>query len=176
MQVYFSVTNYKMRYTREYLEPFVKRNTCVADVVRDVGVPASGGNVYHIGQMIRKHNIDTSHFDLKEARSRWKKSARGNAPKMADEILVYGRVGDRREEGRALGKAMRTKGVIPVCQKCNLTEEWQGERLTLHVDHIDCDWKNNVLSNLRFLCPNCHSQRPPVIKGKHPTSAYMDRR
>jgi 5-methylcytosine-specific restriction endonuclease McrA len=28
------------------------------------------------------------------------------------------------------------------------------------VNHIDGDSKNNVYSNLEFLCPNCHSQTP----------------
>jgi hypothetical protein len=32
------------------------------------------------------------------------------------------------------------------------------EPLTLEVDHIDGDNKNNVRDNLRALCPNCHSQ------------------
>lgn len=27
----------------------------------------------------------------------------------------------------------------------------------LEVDHIDGDHKNNLISNLRILCPNCHS-------------------
>jgi hypothetical protein len=32
--------------------------------------------------------------------------------------------------------------------------------LTLEVDHIDGDYRNNLISNLRFLCPNCHRQTP----------------
>lgn len=43
------------------------------------------------------------------------------------------------------------------CSKCNLTD-WLGEPLTLELDHIDGDHKNNEPSNHRLLCPNCHSQ------------------
>ena len=32
--------------------------------------------------------------------------------------------------------------------------------LTLEVDHIDGDYRHNLLGNLRFLCPNCHRQTP----------------
>lgn len=35
--------------------------------------------------------------------------------------------------------------------------EWNGHQLVLEVNHIDGDAKNNVLINLEFLCPNCHS-------------------
>jgi 5-methylcytosine-specific restriction endonuclease McrA len=37
---------------------------------------------------------------------------------------------------------------------------WCGEKLTLDLDHIDGDNRNNNLTNLRFLCKNCHSQTP----------------
>lgn len=35
---------------------------------------------------------------------------------------------------------------------------WCGRKLTLHVDHIDGDFHNNLPENFRFLCPNCHNQ------------------
>ena len=31
------------------------------------------------------------------------------------------------------------------------------QKCPLEVDHIDGNWKNSILSNLRLLCPNCHS-------------------
>ena len=50
------------------------------------------------------------------------------------------------------------------CTECGVTE-WQGIPLILDVDHIDGDYRNNSQSNLRALCPNCHSQ----------TSTYKNR-
>lgn len=35
---------------------------------------------------------------------------------------------------------------------------WMGEPLQLDVDHISGDWRDNRKENLRFICPNCHSQ------------------
>ena len=41
---------------------------------------------------------------------------------------------------------------------CGVSDSWLGQPITLHLDHIDGDNRNNCLTNLRFLCPNCHSQ------------------
>lgn len=43
---------------------------------------------------------------------------------------------------------------------CPTKPVWNGEPLRLQVDHIDGDPLNNELTNLRLLCPNCHSQTP----------------
>lgn len=43
------------------------------------------------------------------------------------------------------------------CEKCSI-DKWNGERISLELNHIDGDNSNHVLSNLEALCPNCHSQ------------------
>jgi hypothetical protein len=43
------------------------------------------------------------------------------------------------------------------CEICNISE-WQNKPLGLQVDHINGVHHDNRLENLRFICPNCHSQ------------------
>ena len=43
------------------------------------------------------------------------------------------------------------------CYECGVFE-WFGERLPLHLDHINGMKNDHRLENLRMLCPNCHSQ------------------
>ena len=43
------------------------------------------------------------------------------------------------------------------CENCNLNK-WLGETISCELDHINGDRTDHVLSNLRILCPNCHSQ------------------
>lgn len=45
-----------------------------------------------------------------------------------------------------------------VCSICSNTGVHNNKPLVLQIDHIDGNRYNNILSNLRFLCPNCHSQ------------------
>lgn len=44
------------------------------------------------------------------------------------------------------------------CISCGITTEYNGKPINLQMDHIDGDRSNNILSNVRLLCPNCHSQ------------------
>ena len=46
------------------------------------------------------------------------------------------------------------------CARCGNEGEWLGEPLTLQLDHANGRYDDNRLENLRWLCPNCHSQTP----------------
>lgn len=51
------------------------------------------------------------------------------------------------------------------CVKCGI-DSWQGETIILDLDHINGNNRDNQLNNLRFLCPNCHSQTD-TYKGRN---------
>lgn len=43
------------------------------------------------------------------------------------------------------------------CLHCGISN-WNDKPIVLELDHIDGDNQNNKRNNMRFLCPNCHSQ------------------
>lgn len=86
-------------------------------------------------------------------------------------LFVTRTTGQRRNS--TLKKRILQEGLLPhLCAHCGLGPNWCGEELALHLDHIDGNPLNDLLDNLRFLCPNCHEQTP-TNKGKRRNEDQM---
>lgn len=142
------------KYTKELLEKVAAKSESVAEMMRHLDLRPAGGTHWHLSKKLKKYEIDTSHF-LGKASNRGKPSA--NKLK-SDLILVYDRLEGRKEKAYKLRRALIESGIEHKCKICSLDPIWEGRELRLQVDHIDGDVINNRKENLRFICPNCHSQ------------------
>lgn len=143
------------KWTREVLQAAVSASANMYDVLRHLGIEVVGGHHTHISRRIKAYGIDTSHFTTVVRTERMRYNQRRRAP---EEILVADTSAHaRRIPSSRLKRAMCELGLAERCALCRIEPLWLGEPLPLEVDHIDGDWRNNRVENLRLLCPNCHS-------------------
>lgn len=136
------------------------------DVLRRLGITPAGGSHYYISQRIKREGLDTSHF-LGSRANRGDDHKGGPDRLSAETILVNGRL-SRRESVLKLRRALDEIGRPRSCDECGMGEEWNGKFLVLHIDHINGDNVDNRAENLRYLCPNCHSQTGTYCRAKTP--------
>jgi len=153
-------------YSDDALAAAVAKSVSYAAVLRDLGVPNTGGQHAHLARRVRQAGIDTSHF-LGQAHNGGKTWMRRHS----HEVLVVLPLGSGRPKTATLRKTMLAMGVAYECKSCGSDPQWQGQALPLVIDHINGDWLDNRLENLRFLCPNCHSQTSSWCRKKPGSTA-----
>lgn len=141
------------KYTKEILEDCVKQSFSFSNVLVLLELKQAGGTQCHIKRMIEKFEIDYSHFT-------GKCSTKGKSlnKKRTTESILRVNSGHYREKSHLLHRALIDIGRECKCGECGITNLYNGKKITLQIDHIDGDSSNNLETNLRFLCPNCHSQ------------------
>jgi 5-methylcytosine-specific restriction endonuclease McrA len=135
-------------YTDNDIIEKAKEVKSIAGLLKALNKRVAGGNYDNMKRKLQKLNIDTSH---------WTGQAWSKDQQLKDWSAYTNIKHARKWLKEACGHS---------CQECGL-KQWQGQQIKLEVDHIDGDRSNNAKSNLKVLCPNCHSLTPTWRKQKH---------
>lgn len=143
----------------------VKESYSIAEVLRRLELVRFGGNYKSFHSRVKRLSLDTSHFT---GQGHLKGKINKYVPELSiEDSFIYD--GDL-STTNLKRKILKHQLIEYKCNECQLTE-WRGVKLSLHLDHIDGDNRNNLLSNLRFLCPNCHSLTPTYC-GKNKSISF----
>ena len=148
------------KHTKESLSPVVEVCKSIGAVLTALGLKQTGGNHSLIKKRIAEYGICIKHF----TGSAWSKGLTAETSESVKRSQDLKRTPDEKVfctnsgfQTSRLYKRLIEKGWTNECECCKISE-WMGNPLRLQVDHIDGDNNNNQLDNLRFLCPNCHTQ------------------
>lgn len=72
-----------------------------------------------------------------------------------DEVFIENSIFSRQHLKERI---IKNKMIDYKCDECGNDGKWNGEKLSLHLEHKNGVNDDNRLINLTFLCPNCHSQ------------------
>jgi len=137
--------------TVERLSKSVVQSYCWRDLLIKLGYSKNSGSMYkYVQQKVKMFNINTDHFD-----SHKKNKSKFNRIYKDEEIFC------KNSKYKAINylrmKIINEKLIDYVCI-CGQGPIWNGNPLTLQLDHINGDNTDHRIENLRFLCPNCHTQ------------------
>ena len=146
----------------EELQKLVSEKDTLSAVLREFGLDPKGGNIKTLKRRLSKDQIDFSH--IPQGRGSNKNRPMGGVKAIPlDQIMVENSLYARNH----LKDRLIRGGIIPyVCERCGLAPEWQGQFLSLVLDHKNGVSNDHRKENLRFLCPNCNSQTETFC-GKH---------
>jgi hypothetical protein len=137
------------KYTKELLQPIVVNSQSVRQVILSLGLKYTGGNYSNISKVIKKLNLDTSHF-LGQG---WNRGRTGTYKRPIEDYLSN----EHYIHSDKLKKRLIKENYFNYkCYKCN-RKTWLGQLIPLELHHKDCNHSNNSLNNLEILCANCHS-------------------
>lgn len=136
----------------EQFVELLKKSSTISEVLFKLGYTVKG-NSWGYSQVKRRMddlNLDYSIFKGKSAVTKTNKLNNLKKEDILKENCKHQRI--------VLRRYIIKNNLIPYkCAICGCTE-WQGKTLSLELDHINGINNDNRLENLRFLCPNCHSQ------------------
>ena len=136
----------------EQFVELLKKSSTISEVLFKLGYTVKG-NSWGYSQVKRRMddlNLDYSIFKGKSAVIKTNKLNNVKKEDILKENCNHQRI--------VLRRYVIKNNLIPYkCAICGCTE-WQGKTLSLELDHINGINNDNRLENLRFLCPNCHSQ------------------
>lgn len=138
------------KYSEHDLRKAVAESFSLRETLIRLSITPAGGNFETLKKAIIFFNVDKSHFTGK---GHLKNKSHNFKTRPLEDVLVLSKHENTvRLKLRLLKEGLKQK----VCENCR-KKKWLGKEMPLELHHKDGNRKNNLLSNLELLCPNCHS-------------------
>lgn len=160
---------------RERLEEIVRSSSNFNQVAKaiDSNHYAARNNVGILTAAFHHWGIDYSHLTM--ARRPGAGKVRVDNGMLPEEVLdqFFGENPPIKLSWPTLTRLINRHNLLPQqCSECGISAKWNGKPMTMQVDHINGNPRDNRIENLRRVCPNCHSQTD-TYSGKNKSTTHI---
>jgi len=145
------------KYSKNDLEYIINTSTSISEVLTKLGVNPKGNNYKTLKERCIHDNIDLSELKIRSNNERKKRCTDMHKKDRTPNDQIF--IKNSKTRRHIVKRRILQDSLVPyICDTCGNAGIHNNIPLTLHLDHINGISNDNTLSNLRFLCPNCHSQ------------------
>ena len=133
----------------EEFKTIVANSFSYSDCLRALGLGTNGGSSTDVlKRRIQELECSTEHFNKGKNSGTYTHYAMSEILVKDSNYVAISR----------LKKRLVDEGYLEYKCACCGISEWMGKPISLQLDHINGNNRDHRIENLRFLCPNCHSQ------------------
>lgn len=135
----------------EDFQNLIKNSISFTDACRKIGLSINGSNGRNqIKKRCEELRISYEHFSTSQI------NQFSHTKYNLEEILIEN--SNYKNISRLKIRLINSGLLKYKCELCGNEGEWLGKKLSLQLDHKNGVNNDHRIENLRFLCPNCHSQ------------------
>lgn len=139
------------------LKPLIENSNSKAEILEKMGLSLKAGNYRTLKRYFEKYGIDN---DL------YKGNTKRNANRQKYNDTEVFCENSQYNSAHLKNRILKSNLLEYKCVDCGNKGVWNNKKLILQIDHINGVSTDNRINNLRFMCPNCHSQTETFSKGK----------
>lgn len=159
--------------SREKLIDIVKKSKSITEILFQFNLKNIGGNYKTLKKRLQEEGIDYSHLPkgIGHRHGRTFPKEQKTLEECFKDIFVK----CNGEGNSHVREYFKRFGLKPYkCEICGFEGMWNNLPLTLQMDHRNGDTSDNRLDNLRWVCPNCHTQTKTFAGRKLKVRYYCD--